>query len=85
MQPAIALAAAVAGLHRKISEFLLPMRPGMLRLLVDRQRSDSAAVACHVRCFEHRVDDGFLGGLGVVSGHLPLPNLGGRKVPTVRP
>jgi hypothetical protein len=39
--PAAVLAAAVAGLQSMISAFLLPMRPGILRLLVDRQTSPS--------------------------------------------
>src|SRR6185312_7477328 len=39
--PVTALAAAVAGLQSMISAFLLPIRPGMLRLLVERQTSPS--------------------------------------------
>ena len=41
MTPVIALAAAVAGLHSAISAFLLPIRPGAFRLLVERHSSPS--------------------------------------------
>jgi len=42
MTPVTALAAAIAGLQMKISAFLLPMRPAVFLLLVERHLSPSA-------------------------------------------